>query len=408
MKKIILRGPLTTNSGYGVHARQIARWVFENVQDKRNDVDVYTDLLPWGITSWITDVEAEGGLVGRLYQNSKSLQEGETFDLSLQVQLPNEWNPFLADFNVGITAAVETNICNPEWIDCVNRMDLIIVPSEFTRNVFINTAKIANKEIKKTIVVIPESFPDQLVDSLGKEQTDSKLSKFLNETVKSNFNFLLFGQLTGTNPDNDRKNLPYTLKWLCETFMNNEDVGIIIKTNRGRNTKLDRDQTTIALTQLLSQILPPGMKGPKVYLLHGNLSEKDLLSLYTHSKVKAIVSATKGEGFGIPLLEAAACDLPVLATNWSGHKDFLDKGKYIKFDYQLQPIHPTRVDNQIFINGSQWAQPDEMDVKRKLKKFYESSSMPRQWAKELGTKLREEFCFKSIASKYDEVLKDNV
>ena len=407
MKKIILRGPLTTNSGYGVHARQIARWVFENLQDKRTDIDVYTELLPWGVTSWITDVNAEGGLVGRLYQNSKTVAEGDTLDLSLQIQLPNEWNPFLADFNVGITAAVETNICNPEWIDCVNRMDLVIVPSEFTKNVFVNTAKAFNKEIKKPIVVIPESFPDRLGDYLNKP-VDSKLDVFLNEKVKSNFNFLLFGQLTGTNPENDRKNIPYTLKWICETFVGNEDVGIIIKTNRGRNTKLDRDQTASALTQLISQIIPPGMKGPKVYFLHGHLSDNDLCTLYTHPKVKAVVSATKGEGFGIPLLEAAACDLPVLATNWSGHKDFLDKGKYIKFDYQLQPIHPTRVDNQIFIQGSQWATADEVDVKRKLKKFYESSALPRQWAKELGVKLRQEFSFASIAAKYDEVLKDNI
>ena len=73
MKKIILRGPLTTNSGYGVHARQIARWVFESLQDKRTDIDVYTELLPWGVTSWLTDVNSEGGLIGRLYQNSKQI-----------------------------------------------------------------------------------------------------------------------------------------------------------------------------------------------------------------------------------------------------------------------------------------------------------------------------------------------
>lgn len=400
-KSVVVRGPLTTRSGYGTHSRQVARWVFEQLQDV-HDYNVYTSLLPWGITPWIVDAKQEDGLIGRIYEASNPLPEGSVPDLSLQIQLPNEWNPFLAERNVGITAAVEATLCNPEWIDCVNRMDLVIVPSKFTKEVFVNTAKQINKDLTTNIIVVPESFPDAML--VTGETKSNPLQKYLDEEIKTDFNFLIFGQLTGTNLENDRKNLPYMIKWFHDTFVGNPNVGVIIKTNRGRNTTIDKTATEATLIQLLSQLRKPDCVGPKFYLIHGHLTDEEIITLHRHPKVKASVTTTRGEGFGIPLLEAAACDLPVMATNWSGHKDFLDKGKFVKFDCTINPVHPSRIDNQIFLQGTQWASCNEEDVKRKLRKFYESSETPGEWAKDLGVKIREEFSFASISSKYTEAL----
>lgn len=395
-KKVILRAPVLTASGYGVHSRQVARWLFSQL-DERDDLELFIEPLQWGITPWIVNTDAYDGLIGRMVQHS---QKADHYDVSIQLQLPSEWNPFLADYNVGITAAVETDRCNPKWIDHVNQMDLVILPSEFIKGVLENSG-----EIKTKLVVVPEAFIDACKDGVLNVVDNGSVNDIADlSNVATDFNFLIFGQFTGNNPDNDRKNLAYTIKWLCEEFKEDEEVGVIIKTNFGRNTKIDRINTTNILAKILLETKRGG--GPKFYLLHGSMEDTEVAALYHHPKVKALVSLTHGEGFGLPTLEAAACGLPVVVTNWSGHLDYLKQGKYVKVDYRLAPIHQSRVDNSIFLPEMQWAHPNEQDAKRKLRKFYHSPGLPQQWAKELAKKLQETHSFEAISAQYTEVFKD--
>ena len=386
-KTVILRGPVLTESGYGVHARQIARWLFD-LADRTGNIDVVTEPLPWGATPWLVDVYSHDGLVGRLIQ---AAGKREKYDVSLQLQLPNEWNPFLADFNVGITAGVEGDVCNPAWISAINRMDLLIVPSEFVKGVFTNTG-----EVKTKVVVIPEAF----IDAVATPELPE-----LDLELKTDFNFLLFGQITGNNPENDRKNIFYAVKWLCEQFKDSPDVGIVIKTNTGRQTVVDRMRTTNMLAQLTMEI-KKGAEFPKFYLLHGDMSDNEVASLYRHPKIKALVAPTRGEGFGLPILEAAASGLPVIATGWSAQTEFLGKGKYVKLDYRLEQIHQSRVDNQIWMENAKWANVKEEDFKHRVKKFVESPQMPQQWAKDLAVTLKKEYSYEAVAAQYTEALKE--
>jgi glycosyltransferase involved in cell wall biosynthesis len=140
---------------------------------------------------------------------------------------------------------------------------------------------------------------------------------------------------------------------------------------------------------------------PKIHLLHGELSEREVSMLYRHPQIKALVSLTRGEGYGLPILEAAACGLPVIATGWSGHTDFLRNGKYIEVGYSLNEIHSSRVDNKIFIKGSKWANVNEEDFKRKIKKFKESSATPKEWANDLSKIILQDYSIESIVKKYD-------
>jgi glycosyltransferase involved in cell wall biosynthesis len=386
MKSVLLRAPLLVHAGYGVHARQIARWLFR-VATETHQLDITTEPLGWGKTHMIVDTEAEDGLIGQILQaagNKKNF-----YDVTIQLQLPNEWNPFLGNFNVGITAGVETDKCNPAWIECINRMDMVIVPSEFTKQTFLNSGT-----VNVPIVVVPESFPDTYLDCQTK--IDLKL--------ETKFNFLLVGQLTGNNVDNDRKNLPYTLKYLADLFSDDPDVGIIIKTNAGSQTQLDKRNVQGMFSQILGEIRKPNVKGPKFYLLHGHMTDEEMYGLYTEPTVKALVSLTHGEGYGLPILEAAACGLPVIATNWSGHLEFLKHGRFIGVEQTLQEIHPSRVDNQIFMQGVKWAVPSEADAKYRIKKFYNGSAIPKEWAKDLQVKIKEKFSFEAVAKTYSETL----
>ena len=360
MKNVVVRAPLLTMSGYGVHSRQLYKWL-----EKKEGVNIHSNIVPWGRTSWLLNEQWDSGVIGRIMQSSAG--NGPRPDVSFQLQLPNEWDPNLAPINIGITAAVETDVCNPQWVECCNRMTAVVVPSQHTANVLNSSGKIT-----VPLHVVGESFIDECVTA-----EPSKLS------LDTKFNFLVLGQLTDHNPYHDRKNVMFTLRWLCEAFADDQDVGIIIKTNSGKGTKIDRRVTRNVLQNVLKEIRP-GLF-PRVHFLHGHMDPDEIAGLYKEESVKALVSATRGEGFGLPLLEAAACDLPVIATNWSGHLDFPDQ----------------RCDQNIFMKGARWAEPDEESFKSIVQKFRKKPEKPQQWATELGKNVRDKFSQESICKQYD-------
>lgn len=381
-KKVLLRGPVLTQSGYGVHARQIAQWLLS-----RSDIELQIQALPWGDTPWLIDKNIHDGLVGRLLERTVD-PTGMTYDATVQLQLPNEWDTSYSSVNIGITAGVETDRCNPKWVDQCNSMTMVIVPSNHARDCLMTSGNVT-----VPVHVTPESFSDKLIANEKTSIDDIEFS--------TSFNFLIFGQITGNNPENDRKNIFYTLKWLCETFQDDKDVGVVVKTNTGRNTCTDRRLVSQTLTALLKEVRKKSM--PRIHLLHGDMTDAEVASLYRHKSIKALVSLTRGEGYGLPILEAAASSLPVIATSWSGHTDYLSKGKYVNIDYTLKEVHQSRIDNQIFMQGSRWAEASEEDFKKKILKFRHSSVTPREWAKDLSSKLVKEYSIEYIIKSYDEI-----
>lgn len=378
--RIVVRAPLLSVSGYGQHSRQ----VFEAVK-QIPDCNLFTQIVQWGNTSWLIDSESENGLVGDIMKRSTDEQTG--FDVSFQVQLPDEWSTSLAKINIGITAAVETETCNPAWIEKCNAMTAIIVPSAFTKCVIEKTGKLT-----VPIYVIPEWYMSEIENS----------ENVIDMQLRTSFNFLIVSQLTATESAVDRKNITDTIKWICETFKDDKDVGIVLKTNSGRGTSIDKSYTAGSIRGFLRQIRNDS-KVP-VYLVHGNMTNDEISSLYRHKSIKALISLTRGEGFGLPLLEAAASGLPVVATEWSAHTEFLNLGKWTKVDSTLTTIPDARVDGRIFMSGSRWAQPSEVTFKKKIKKFRESSAVPKQWALDLKDKCRESYSKTKILEKYNQVI----
>ena len=382
-KSVVIKGPLMTQSGYGVHCRQVFRWLMS-----REDFDVKCVVTPWGQCSWILDHHDE--TIRQIMERTVNENNIE-FDLSFQVQLPNEWNPFLAKQNIGITAAVETNTCNPEWVECCERMDKVIVPSEFTKEVLVNTG------VKSDLVeVVHETYP-AMFDNEDFVR-DDYIDRIL-DNIETKRNFLVLGQITGMNIFSDRKNLFNTIKAFVEAYKNDKDVGLIFKTNVGRNTKIDRTKTLSLVKNLLKELGKDVY--PKVHILHGNLSENQLRTLYTHDKVSYLLTATRGEGFGLPILEAASQGLPVIATNWSGHLDFMKLGNFTRLPYKLSEIHETRIDNKIFIKGTKWAEVSYGQLRLALKKAFDNYAKDRKNAKDLAASIKENFNFNKIKEDYN-------
>lgn len=379
-KKVLLRAPALSISGYGVHSRQVFRWL-----ESRHDIETFVQVLNWGDTSWMVNSDFEDGLVGRIMDRTIDLKD-QKFDVSFQLQLPDEWDPRFANKNVGMSAVVETDVCNPEWIKRMNTMDEVIVPTNHARQTIMRTGSPSTR-----VHVIPESY----IESIDNES----IPELEVPTIDTDFNFLLVGQFTGSDPWNDRKNIFLTIKWFCEAFADDPSVGLIVKANHGRGTMIDRTITKNTLKSILSEVRQGDF--PKIHLIHGNLSPDEMAGIYKRPDVKCLISLTRGEGFGLPLVEAAASGIPVMATNWSGHLDFLNLGKFIPIKYNLIEIPENRVDNRIFLPGMKWADPNEQDFKVKVKKFRNKHQLPKQWAEDLSRRVRAEFSLSAVIEKYN-------
>ena len=382
--KVIVRAPLLSISGYGQHSRQVYA-----AANRLPNAQVSTQVVQWGNTSWYINPDAEDGIIGEIMSRSTDVNEG--YDISFQVQLPDEWSPTLAKFNIGVTAAVETDKCNPLWVDACNKMNAVIVPSHFTKKVLMDTGTVT-----VPIHVVGEWYIDEI----------NQIKDHLDVDFRTPFNFLIVSQMSSADSAIDRKNITNTIKWICETFKDDPGVGIVLKTNSGRGTDIDRHVTVASINTIL---VPMRQKSKvPVYLLHGNMTNKEIASLYRHPKIKSLVSLTRGEGFGLPILEASASELPVIATDWSAHTEFMNLGKWIKVESIKTTIPDARIDNRIFMPGVQWADPNEQDFKKKIKKFRDSHVVPKGWATELASTCRKRYSKESILEDYrklfDEIL----
>ena len=378
MTHVHIKGPLLSISGYGVHARQIARWAFSQ------DFHVTVDITPWGRTPWYTDRTECNGLIDKIMEASRPITNKP--DYSFQVMLPNEWNPALAHKNFGVSAIVEADKCSQEWVKACQQMDHVIVPSEFAKRCLVNSGLKG-----KRASVIPESFIDACVE----EPIEINL-KF--ETPN---NYLMLGQMSG-DYETDRKNTAQTIALFCDVFKDRPDIGLIIKTNSGGNSTIDRAISRNRLKSIIKQVRTGSF--PKIYFLHGYLKDKEVSSLYQHPKVKGLISLTHGEGFGLPLLEASACGLPVIATNWSAHTEFLNLGKWNKVKGRLMSVPPRKIDGSIFVEGSKWANIDIPEARKSLKQFVEDGINDKD-VLQLQEKIQNNYSFKKISQKYDKFFK---
>lgn len=353
--KLVISCPASSRSGYGDHARDI---IYSILNMDKFDVSVLDQ--PWGScprTELVRHPEISRLVIPQLNN------QPEVF---IQVTVPNEFQK-VGKYNIGITAGIETTLCAPEWIQGCNNMDLIIVPSEHSKKVFEGTTyngKDPNGnpvELKLTtpIEVIFEGL-DLEVYNKNPKQSDF-VDKLMSE-VESDFCFLFVGHWLQGQPGHDRKDVATLLQSFNKTFKNKSkknQPALILKTGMAGFSKVDEHQ----IRQKVLSIVGPD--GPEVKILHGELSADEMNSLYNHKKIKAMVSFTKGEGFGRPLLEFGITGKPIVATGWSGHVDFLKHATLLPG--KLENVHPTAAWEKVILKEAQWFYVDPVAACNYLK-----------------------------------------
>ena len=391
-KKILVVGPALSRSGYGEHCRFLMR----SLRKYESFFEIFLNNTQWGNTNWIFEDNEERQWLDKilkktiLYDNTNN--NPNRYDISAQVSIPNEWKK-LAPINIGVTAGIETTMVTGEWVIQGLEMDHIIVVSEHSKKSYVDAVYDAtNKETGKIQKDIRCTTPIDVVHY--PVRSSKKINLGLD--LEYDFNFLTVAQW------GPRKNLDNTIRWFMEENYDKE-VGLIVKASLRKNCKMDRIHSEHRLKKIIDEF--PDRKC-KVYLLHGNMSDDEIHSLYIHPKIKCYLTLTHGEGFGLPLFEAAYSGLPIIAPNWSGHVDFLNmpvkqgKGKkaktkikpmIAKVDYDLAPIQKEVVWPGVLGEGTKWAYPKQGSFKMKLRDVMKDHTRYKSQARKLKKWVNENF-----------------
>jgi hypothetical protein len=345
---LVFQGPVFTRSGYGDHSRDLLKSL--KTMD-RYDIKIVP--LRWGNTPQNQlDPSTE---FGRWMMERVITQITQKPDVFMQVSVANEFQP-IGHYNIGVTAGVETTIVPKDFIDGVNRMDLTLVPSKFTKDVLVGT--VYQQKDKNSGNIVGEFKTTKPVEVLF-EGVDVDI--FLNPTkdvdvlseVKTDFNFLTVGHWLKGNLGQDRKDIGMVIKTFATVFQNlpkEKQPGLIVKTSSAGFSVMDRESMRERIEEITKTF---GDNCPPIYLIHGDLSETEMASLYHHPKVKAMVSFTKGEGYGRPLAEFTLSGKPILVSGWSGHLDFLPTEHSVLLEGALTNVDESAADTFI-LKEAQW------------------------------------------------------
>lgn len=399
--------PVATRSGYGAHSRDLLYSLRE-----MKKFDIYIHSLGWGNTpqnaleddnefhQWIKDKMMKGSLT-------------EQPEVWIQITVPNEFKR-IGKYNIGITAGIETTACSSDWVEGMNRMDLAIVPSNFSKQVFDKTVynkndnagnTIGQLKVQTPIEVLFEGYDDKVYGKKNKLK-DKDLFKSELDKIDEKFCFLFVGHWLKGDFGHDRKDVATLVKVFGESFKNVGDKpALVLKTSSATTSMMDRKQIEVKVNKIKDML---GANCPPIYLLHGNLTDEEMNELYNHPKMKAMVSFTKGEGFGRPLLEYSISGKPVIASNFSGHLDFLTQDEAVLLEGQLGKVHPSAQWDKVIIDGSQWFYVNPTKAKEVLKDVHKNYSKYLKKSKRLGERNEKAFTLDRMTEEFQSILDNNL
>ncbi|MEA2694130.1 MAG: hypothetical protein QOJ16_3517 [Acidobacteriota bacterium] len=247
-----------------------------------------------------------------------------------------------ARYKIGYTM-LEVDGFPADWVRQANRMDEVWVPSEFNRRGFLDSG------VKRPIHVLPLGVnPDYFHP--GMRAVRSPLGEFV---FLSSFEW------------GERKGPHLLLKAFNEVFSAREPVRLLCKVmNRDPALKVKEEIRRLRLKE----------SGGRVsYLFNLDFPHYQLGSLY--ASADCFIAVSRGEGWDMPLMEAMACGLPAIATDWGAHQEFAHPGN----------AYPLRIKGTVkavakcpYYEGFSWADPDPKHLRHLLREVYENRDEARQ------------------------------
>ena len=394
----IVSCPIDTYSGYGARARDYVKSIIES---DKYEVKILSQR--WGNTSskFIKDHEEEWGFLTKHIIPQLSEQP----DYWCQITVPNEFQA-VGKYNIGLTAGIETTVCDGSWIEGCNRMDLILTSSNHSKRVF-ETCEFLRDGKEDQVIKLEK--PIKVLFEGANLDVYKKVSKFTNEGLFNHINdipeeyaYLFVGHWMQGELGHDRKNVGLLVKTFYETF---KDIKIkpalILKTSVVGGSHIDKAEIMRRISMIRETI--PSNDLPPIYLIHGSLSDAEMNEVYNHPKVKTMVCLTRGEGFGRPLLEFSLIGKPIITTGWSGHTDFLNEGDIGYVGGELEELHPSSQVKDMLLKESKWFKPNLGDVKYLFNDTFKNHSDWVIKAKRQVKISKDRFSYDAMSKKINEI-----
>ncbi len=268
-------------------------------------------------------------------------------------------------YKIGYTM-LEVDGLPSEWVRQANGMDEVWVPSTF------NEATFKKSGVRVPIYVLP----------LGVE------TNYFNPDIRTKrfsdrFTFLSVFEW------GERKAPEILLRAYSEEFAEDEPVLLVLDI-------INRDGS-IAVNKEVNSNRLRSSSPPVVVSLNRNVPRYQMGCLY--NAADCFVLPTRGEGFGLPIIEAMACELPVVATEWGGHTDFF--GPKTGFPVRVEKL-VSAVANCPYYTGFNWAQPSVTDLREKMRYVYDHPRERREIARRSRRLVHSRFTWQNAAEKMRE------
>tara|TARA_R110000796_G_scaffold12809_1_gene41915 strand:+ start:12786 stop:14048 length:1263 start_codon:yes stop_codon:yes gene_type:complete len=396
----VISSPFDTYSGYGARSRDVIKAI---VETDKYDVKLLSQR--WGNTPFgFCKDNSEWSFLSELITPMPLTEQPEIW---AQISVPNEFQP-VGKYNIGITAGIETTLAPGEWIDGCNKMNLILTSSEHSKSVFMSSEfekRNAEKELLgKTKLETPIEVLFEGANTDVYKQTKTPCS--IDVDIKESFAYLFVGHWMEGNLGEDRKNTGLLVKAFLETFKNKKKKpALIMKTSHVGASHMDRDSILNKIKLIKETVNSNDL--PNIYLLHGDFSDDEMNEIYNHSKIKSMISLTKGEGFGRPLLEFSLSKKPIIVTGWSGHMDFLKPEYNIIIGGKLTNVHES-VKNPFLLKEAQWFSPNHSEIGTSLTEVFTNYKKYQPLGKRQGYYSKENFSWNNMKSLLSSILEKNI
>ena len=393
--------PSTSRSGYGDHSRDLIRSLI--AMDKYNITIIDQR---WGDCPQDALGDDDYDIMNLIYKGQPNTLPKKPV-IWVQVTVPNEFQP-VGNYNIGVTAGIETTAISGEWIEGCNRMDTVIVPSEHSKNAMLGTRydkidKVTQKNIGEVKVTVPVKVLFEGLDTtiFDKNKNIVKLPEI--DSIPEQFCFLVCGHWLKGDFGHDRKDIASTIRNFIETFKNtgNKRPALILKTSGAGFSVGDREEILRKLRMTIS--FSDAKNPPNIYFLHGDMTQQELNSLYNHPKVKAMVSFTHGEGFGRPLMEFSITGKPVIVSGWSGHLDFMSKYG-IMLKGRLETVHQSAAWNKVILKDSKWFYVDQGYASSVLKEIWKNYKRHLERTRKQTKYVKDNFTLEHMTKEFENIL----
>lgn len=256
-------------------------------------------------------------------------------------------------YSIGLTM-LECDRIPQDWAARCNSMDEIWVPSTFNRATF-TASGVCPEKIRVMPLGVDECrfHPDNSPLPIRGRRGFAFLSVF--EWIP-------------------RKGYDVLLRAFLAEFEPHEDVCLILRVHD--NSAYDPHGQKIDAEIAVFKSALGKTSGPPIILLPALMTPDDLARLY--AAADCFVLPTRGEGWNMTALEAMACGVPTICTNWSAHLDFMTPENSFLIDVErLEPVPAFGIPNDKVYAGANWACPNEAHLRRLMRWAYNNRAQAR-------------------------------